>query len=251
MSLSKIDLMTLNYLIYNVYNVSSLEEVEHLVLEELHSLIEYDVGDFYLSDTQNPKQLTSPVTSNIGDTFAQDYLANYQTKDYAKGLFNGRSKVFRESDIISDQQMVTTDYYRQFYQSYGLHFSLHLSIAFDNHFLGIVSLYRKHARVNFTNDEIETLNMLTIHLESRLNHDYQLHQSELEKFSIEEIISKFNLTRRETVVMKLLITDASSIEISEQLNITHNTLKKHTSNIYQKLQITNRIQLIGMIKATA
>lgn len=245
-AISKINLITLNNLIHTIYTTSSIEDMEKQVLAEIQVLIDYDSGDFYLSSFENEKKLVSPITYNLSKKFAEDYLNSYRTQDYARGLLNGHSNIFRESDIIPNDQMIATEYYRKFYQSYDFHYSLHLSIAFNNHFLGVLSLYRKSNKVNFTYDEIETLNLLTIHLETRLYQEHQQNKSNQNKLIFEDTINKFNLTNRETSVVKLLLTDASNTGISDKLDISTNTLKKHISHIYHKLQINNRLQLINL-----
>jgi DNA-binding NarL/FixJ family response regulator len=50
------------------------------------------------------------------------------------------------------------------------------------------------------------------------------------------------LTRREIEVLRLLAQGASNPQISQELNITVNTVKTHISHILDKLQLENRTQ---------
>ena len=52
------------------------------------------------------------------------------------------------------------------------------------------------------------------------------------------------LTQREIEVMNLLIKGYHNPKISELLCISEHTTKAHLSSIYEKLQVTNRIQAI-------
>ena len=52
------------------------------------------------------------------------------------------------------------------------------------------------------------------------------------------------LTPREIEVVNLLIKGYHNPKISELLCISENTTKAHLSSIYEKLQVTNRIQAI-------
>ena len=49
-------------------------------------------------------------------------------------------------------------------------------------------------------------------------------------------------TKREEDVIKLLIQGYNNNEISEKLMITNHTTKAHLASIYQKLEVSNRVQ---------
>jgi len=56
-----------------------------------------------------------------------------------------------------------------------------------------------------------------------------------------------SLTRREYEVFGLLIEGKSDTQICEELHISINTLKTHRRNIYKKLNVANRLELIKKI----
>lgn len=64
---------------------------------------------------------------------------------------------------------------------------------------------------------------------------------------IEEVLSDCPeldiLTTREREVLRYLLRDMPRKEIAEQLYVTENTVKKHTSNIFFKLEVANRREL--------
>ena len=51
---------------------------------------------------------------------------------------------------------------------------------------------------------------------------------------------KSNLTKREKEIFELLITNKSTKEIAEQLNISEKTVRNHISNVMQKLGVKGR-----------
>jgi len=57
-----------------------------------------------------------------------------------------------------------------------------------------------------------------------------------------------NLSEREEEVSRLLIKGETNSEIGEKLFISVNTVKSHIKNIYKKLEVSNRIQLIHLIQ---
>ena len=52
------------------------------------------------------------------------------------------------------------------------------------------------------------------------------------------------LTKREIEILSLIIEGYSSKKVAEMLFISKRTVDFHLDNIYQKLQVTNRLQAI-------
>ena len=57
------------------------------------------------------------------------------------------------------------------------------------------------------------------------------------------------LSNREKEVFQMLLTDKKRKEIADELCITENTVKKHTSNIFVKLDVSSRAELLDKIKS--
>lgn len=57
------------------------------------------------------------------------------------------------------------------------------------------------------------------------------------------VIKKYNLTRREVEIMKLVLEGMNARQISETLYISLPTVKTHIYNIYQKTGVKNRLAL--------
>lgn len=62
--------------------------------------------------------------------------------------------------------------------------------------------------------------------------------------------SKFGLTDREIDVVGLWSRGLTDHEICEELSISKNTLKKHMANIFGKLEISSRVELLKVIADT-
>lgn len=61
---------------------------------------------------------------------------------------------------------------------------------------------------------------------------------------------KYSLSEREIEVTELLAKGASNQVISETLHISINTVKSHIKNIYGKLAISNRLQLMNILNGS-
>lgn len=58
------------------------------------------------------------------------------------------------------------------------------------------------------------------------------------------------LTQRETDVLKLILENKKRKEIAEELFVTENTVKKHTAHIYEKLNVSDRSELLLKLGGT-
>ncbi|MBP6491403.1 MAG: response regulator transcription factor [Clostridia bacterium] len=69
-----------------------------------------------------------------------------------------------------------------------------------------------------------------------------------ESLTADDIASKHNLTPREKEVMEYVYKGFNNAEIAEKLFISQNTVKHHIYNLFKKLEINNRIELICLLQ---
>ncbi|MCK5153421.1 MAG: hypothetical protein KAQ93_03610 [Spirochaetales bacterium] len=62
----------------------------------------------------------------------------------------------------------------------------------------------------------------------------------------EEIITKFKLTSREIEMAEKILKGASNKEIAYELDLSQNTVRNHIYNLYQKLDIQKRMDLVNL-----
>ena len=77
-------------------------------------------------------------------------------------------------------------------------------------------------------------------------------QSKTAHLSFEEnmgaIFEKYKITTREQEIIRLILQGASNKDIEKKLFISNSTVRNHIYNIYQKLDVRNRLELIHMIR---
>lgn len=71
--------------------------------------------------------------------------------------------------------------------------------------------------------------------------------SDSDNFSLEHFAKEYELTSRETEIVKLLIRGCGNTEISEELSISVPTVKSHISNIFKKAGCSSRTELLSII----
>lgn len=239
------DWMLLNSIIYKIYTMDNLDEMRKQFLEQIKMLIDFDSADFYLASPDGANKLTSPVFFNCDD----DDIANKEEMDYSQGiLYSGKTLIYRETDILSDEKRVETDYYKNLYKANNWHYSLQMILAKDKEFVGCATFYRTIGKDDFQYDDIFILDILKDHLAYRLHKHKKSGERPEGKLTVAAAVEQYNLTHRERSVLRLLMDGKDNAHICEQLMITDNTLKKHVLNIYRKLGVNNRVGLFKMIK---
>lgn len=64
---------------------------------------------------------------------------------------------------------------------------------------------------------------------------------------IDRFFSRYSFSSREMEIIRLLIQGKSKQEIEDELFISPHTVKNHIYNIYQKLGIKNRLEIIKLL----
>lgn len=239
------DWIILNTIIYKIYTIDNFNEMRRVLLQELKMVVDFDSADFYLASKDSDHLLDNPITFNCD----ADMCQVYESLDYSRGiLLGGKSLIYRETDIISDEARVETDYYKKVYKPNNWHYALQMVIAKHKRFLGVITFYRTIGKENFHYDDIFVLDMLKDHLAYRMEQRNRSGDDGAEKVTITEAVVKYDLTRREHTILQLLMSGEDNAFICEELSISSNTLKKHILNIYRKLDIKNRVQLFKLVK---
>jgi DNA-binding CsgD family transcriptional regulator len=75
----------------------------------------------------------------------------------------------------------------------------------------------------------------TVYLPGRSNNDFQTNEPMLEKLGI---------SKREHEILSLIAKGSSNQEIANELFLSVNTVKTHTSNLFMKLDVNRRTQAV-------
>lgn len=240
------DWIILNSIIYKIYSMEDIDEMRTHVMKQLKYLFDFDSASFYLASQVRENELERPVGICYDRKDMEDYIHEFKNLDYSEGLmFIGKNIAYRESDLIPEEVRVSTSYYQSVYDVQGWHFSLHLNLSYQEEFLGILSFFRRKGKEDFVYEDIFALDMLKEHLALRLYQYFE--KNKKRKLSFEECVKQYGLSSREEEVLVELLHDGSSEDIAQKLSISVSTLRKHCHHIYQKLHISQRIQIYEMI----
>ncbi len=106
------------------------------------------------------------------------------------------------------------------------------------------SLKRKNSDLELEqkNSEIQSYLMKIKELEQEMS------KGNNKNINIDSKLKDFDLTKREADVLKLIAKGYSNEEIAKEIYISKNTVKSHIKNIYLKLDVKNRIQVMRKLQ---
>lgn len=191
--------------------------------------------------------LSSPIC--LPDTFLkyENLYLKLEKEDNSRWMMmSSESMVIRESDLMPNQQRLHSNVFQQCYAPLGLYYALQLTLAYNDVFLGLVSLYRTREQGDFTDEEMFYLRSLNRHLSLRYyRHLYEENNQKPSGSSTTSLAVKYHLTNREVDVLKLIFEEKNNTEITEELCISIHTLKKHIQSLYAKFGVSTRWELLS------
>lgn len=239
------DWLILNSIIYEIYTTADFDGMRKKFLEQMKMLVDFDSADFYLAAADGEERVFAPVTYHCDESLGSIYNLIEASKTIMR---SGKCIVYRETDILSDEQRIKTEYYEKVYRPNNWHYSLKMIISYEKEFLGVVTLYRNIGKNDFSHEEVFLVDTLKEHMAYRLWKQKQNRRQFGEKLTVSAATEKFGLTRQEHNILHLLMEGKDNNFICDYLSISINTLKKHILNIYRKLGIRNRVQLFKKIR---
>lgn len=249
----KNDMMMLNDIIYKIYSIEDFDEMRKSFLTALKLMIPYEIATFSLSSTDknNPYELTDPVFVGLPPERWELYTDYFNDMDYTRWTFTTSiANTYRESDLMTDEVRINTPYYQNVFIPMGIHHSAFITLIYNGKFYGFINLFRKSDDIDFTDREMFMLDMLKNHLSYRLSKEKVIVDSNIQTHpDLHILIDRFKLTNREIEILFLLLDGIYKNDICDQLSISPNTLKKHTSNIYRKTSVNSHRQLVKLMES--
>lgn len=242
------EFLLINNIIYQIYSISDFNTMKVTFLNLLKMLIPNTASSILMADNSNSNNLLcDPIcVPDIYSETENKYLS-LEDQDFSRWIMLSKQCILiRESELMSEDELIKTEIYQKCYKPFGVHYSMQLTIVYNNIFLGIISLYRRKEDGDFSNDEMFIMRAFSDHLNLRF---YQSLSSNLSKdsnntYSLVDLASTYHLTNREVEILQLIFEDMENQDIAEKLCISGYTLKKHLQNLYRKFDISNKWGLL-------
>lgn len=241
------EFLLINNIIYQIYSISDFNTMKVTFLNLLKMLIPNTASSILMADNSDSKNLLcNPIcVPDIYSETENKYLS-IEDQDFSRWIMLSKQCILiRESELMPEEELIKTEIYQKCYKPFGLHYSMQLTLVYNNIFLGVISLYRKKEDGDFTNDEMFLMKSFSDHLNLRFYQSISADSSHSSNtYSIVNLASTYHLTNREAEILQLIFDDMDNQDIAEKLCISGYTLKKHLQNLYRKFDVSNKWGLL-------
>lgn len=240
----------INELIFQINAESSLFKMRKTFLTTIKSLISYDRGFFDLGYKKDTKTVFfDPVSENMDEEYLDSYYNQYEFVDTMFWFFSqDHSDIYRESDYINKAIETTSIFYSGWLEPQNIHYSMGSKVMYNGILYGSVNLWRSEEHGDFSDEDVQILTIINKHLSLRFYSQFPngIKKNNEGEYS-DTLAHLYHLSPRELEIISKIYNGHSIKEIGELLYISENTVKKHSHNIFQKMSVESRSQLIKIV----
>ena len=242
--------ITLNEIGYDISFIPDFDDMRSELFDFLAMLMKFNYGLFSML---NIKKREVTIYNTKGFDLDNRYISvceeGMQNEGRIKLLASRTEPVSIETDISSIRNAKENDLLMKFYKPLNLEHSLSICFAYKNEPVGFMQLLRTGGEEPFSKREIFVLEQLYKHIAYRLN--YESKKSDTRYFYdrayIDQLKAQYGFTDREIELFEYAVRGLNNIQIAEQANISVSTVKKHFHNIYDKMGVSGRVELLNAL----
>lgn len=245
-SYTRHELELVNDLATKILSAPTLSSAIVQLLDCLPNLIVHEKSFF----TREPMSGGNRRRIMWSHTMSDDELTQYETlymqHDYtAWYLEQDGVHVYRDSDVVSDEVIARSRIYTEWVRPMGMRYVCGSVMRRDGVRAADLTLFRAQEHGDFTDHEVFLLLQVTRQVECWLAGVRPMGERRRVE---DELRDGFEtLTSREREVVELACTGMSVREMSDYLAISYGTCRRHLANIYEKIGIGSRVQLIERV----
>lgn len=247
--MEKHSIMQLNDIITKIYSIENFDEMRRAFLVALQIMIPNAFSTFYITSGSGSLLLKRPIGLGISAELMDYYIEEVQEIDNTRWTFSTTTaKAYRDTPYLESEMSDSTSICTRYYSQLNVRYQASATIIHNGVFLGVVALCRKPDSYDFTDDDLFKLELLIPHLEYRVFKEVQRETVKISSYiSTDKLISNYHLTLKEIEIVYLILDGLNKDQICEKLSISPNTLKKHNSNIYRKMDINSYRELFQLL----
>ncbi len=243
----------MNDILLELYSIQDSCQLKENFLSFIRLLIPYTQAEFTTVD-----RLTGKVDkehSVFVDT-EEDYIDIYNQEfvgmDYLTATYKySKTRTYWGTELIGEGVRENTKFYNEFLLPRNIPFEAGIILVKKGVLVGVISLYRSLEVGDFHSKDLYILDRLKHHI---ANMCYSLKTNETNESTLSSQkrtdYGAFDLSKRESEIISLISKGFSNDEIATKLTISISTVKRHIYNIFKKLDVSSRTQLIMFVNTS-
>jgi DNA-binding CsgD family transcriptional regulator len=239
----------INNILLELYMQEDIVTLSNRLLQMLHLIILYTKGYFILLDDRRKIIREKSYFAGMEEEAVNEYINHYFYKDYLHYMYETTvsTVVYKDSEMLDDKERKEYNFYKDFMEAMNVPYGCGILIIKDGKPIGILNLFKSSELGDFFKKDIYILNILKNHIENIICKLLKEENKNLLEVDFRDKVEKFGITKREYEIVKLLLKGFSNTQICDELQVSLSTVKTHIYNIYAKLGVKSRTQLINLM----
>ncbi len=235
------------------YLYSSSEDMRNIrsnFLIQLHDVINFDKASFELATRKGSNvKFFDSIAYNMDPDYIGKLTGEYAAFDTISWFFfDDTPAVSKESDYSNNKIRSTSKFHKEWMEPQNIKYCLFSRVVHNAILYGSINLWNSSNTGDFSEQDVYILEILNEHLSILFYRKYPhgINQKQTVDY-LNGIPTKYNFTKSEIKVLNLICNGLTIKEISAELYISESTVKKHTSNIFKKAGVKNKINLTKLV----
>jgi len=180
-----------------------------------------------------------PVTTGQAEEFDAAYQQHYWTSPCSHPDRTGDLSTTRNSDIVPDRVYRRTAMYADFDRPLGIQHEMMVCLDAGSPQRTLRLLFSRGPGADFSQRDVDVLTLLRPHLQALLvtAHD--------------QAAAVSALTARQRQVLGMVAAGLTNAQIGRRLAVSESTVSKHLENVFERLEVTNRVAAVARVQRLA
>lgn len=235
-------LTQLNNCLLSIHKSVDLDHLCRRVLELLPELFHIDKSFFCCHAGKRTDKPFKIISLTMSDEELEAYHKHASLDYTAWFLRQSSACVYRDSDLVSPTAMESSVIYTDWMEPMGMRYCCGNVIAEGDLQYGDITVFRSAEHGDFSQGELFLFKIITDHLCLWFRREYPT--GRLDRPTAGTSPCADLLSARERQIAELICEGLTTAQISAQMVITPGTTRKHIANIFSKLEVSSRVQLV-------
>jgi len=248
--ISSKDLQPLSEALLAINETQGMHEFTSVLFDKLSDLVTFSCATLVSVRDEGGRRAFQPEYAynlTINEDAFFETMLRLAPGDYAQwALYQPKSSVFRETDIINDAVRESTEMYQRVIKPTGCHYIIDVYSMRKGKPLAVMCIMRRREDGDYTHDELEAIRFLEPHIALKMEKELSREQGSHQR--IVEETTALGLTSRELEVLFHVCEGLTNAEIAQRVFLSEHTVKKHLANIYRKAKVRNRTELVAKLQ---